>query len=46
MSEENVISECNEFEPVYGEDVSEKELRDEILHLKNIHIANLCKTIH
>ena len=41
MSEENVISECNKFEIMYG-DVSEKELRDEILHLKKIHNANFC----
>ena len=34
MSEDNVISECNKFEIMYGEDVSDKELRDEILHLK------------
>ena len=35
MSEENVISECNKLETIYGEDVSDKELRDEILRGKS-----------
>ena len=42
MSEDNVISECNKFEIMYGENVSYKELRVEILHLKKIPNANFC----